>query len=138
MTNGFRIFRANPEPGLAKALAEVLLDCAEGGASVGFMHPLPRAKAVAFSRNALASAARGERIVLFAEDVGSHSIVGTAQILLAMSANRPHRAEVATMQVHRRARRRGLGAALLQAAEAAAREAGKNTLGPGRRRRQRR
>lgn len=128
MTSSFRIYRANPEPALAKALAEVLLDCVEGGASVGFMLPLPRAKAVAFWRNALASAARGERIVLFAEEVESNSIVGTVQVLLAMSDNQPHRAEVATIQVRRRARRRGLGAALVQAAEAAAREAGKTLL----------
>ena len=32
---------------VAEALADVLLDCVEGGASVGFMHPLPRARAVA-------------------------------------------------------------------------------------------
>ena len=82
MTSTFRIFRANDEPAVAEALAEVLLDCVAGGASVGFMHPLPRAKAVAFWRNTLASAARGERIVLVAEDVESRTIVGTVQVVL--------------------------------------------------------
>ncbi len=128
MTETFRIYRANSEPAIAEALADVLLDCVEGGASVGFMHPLPRAKALAFCQNALASAARGERIVLVAEDVGSHTIVGTVQVVLAMPDNQPHRADVAKMQVHRRARRRGLGAALMRAAEDAARAAGKTLL----------
>ncbi len=45
-----------------------------------------------------------------------------------MPENQPHRADVAKMQVHRRARRRGLGTALMQAAEATAREAGKTLL----------
>src|SRR5258708_18582128 len=128
LTDGFRIRRANSEPAIVEALADVLLDCVEGGASVGFMHPLPRAKAVAFWQSVLASAARGERIVLVAEDVESRTIVGTVQVVLAMPDNQPHRADVAKMQVHRRARRRGLGAALMRAAEAAAREAGKTLL----------
>jgi GNAT superfamily N-acetyltransferase len=124
----FRIYRAGPEPAVAEALADVLLDCVEGGASVGFMHPLPRSKALAFWQNALASAARGERIVLVGEDVESNTIEGTVQVVLATPENQPHRADVAKMQVHRRARRRGLGAALMRAAEAAAREAGRTLL----------
>jgi GNAT superfamily N-acetyltransferase len=128
MTDTFRIHRANAEPAMAEGLADVLLDCVEGGASVGFMHPLPRAKALAFWQSALASAARGERIVLVAEEVESKIIVGTVQVVLAMPDNQPHRADVAKMQVHRRARRRGVGAALMRAAEAAAREAGKTLL----------
>jgi GNAT superfamily N-acetyltransferase len=128
MTDTFRIYRAGAEAAVAEALADVLLDCVEGGPSVGFMHPLPRSKAVAFWQNLLASAARGERIVLVAEDMESGAIVGTVQVVLAMPDNQPHRADVAKMQVHRRARRRGLGAALMRAAEAAAREAGKTLL----------
>jgi GNAT superfamily N-acetyltransferase len=122
------IRRANPNRAVAEALADLLIDCVEGGASVGFMHPLPRPKAVAFWEGVLASAARGERIVLVAEDQESNAIVGTVQVVLAMPDNQPHRADVAKMQVHRRARRRGVGAALMQAAEAAAREAGKTLL----------
>src|SRR3989442_3512872 len=102
MADTFRIYRATPDPAVAEALAEVLLDCVEGGASVGFMHPLPRAKAIDFWQNVLASAARGERIVLVAEDLESHAIVGTVQVVLAMPDNQPHRADVAKMQVHRR------------------------------------
>lgn len=128
MADPFRIYRAGPDPSIAEGLADVLLDCVEGGASVGFMLPLPRAKALAFWENALASAERGERILLVAEDVDSRTIVGTVQVVLTMPDNQPHRADIAKMQVHRRARRRGLGAALMRAAEEAAREAGRTLL----------
>jgi GNAT superfamily N-acetyltransferase len=124
----FRIRRAGSEPAVAEALADVLLDCVEGGASVGFMLPLPRSRAVAFWQQVLASAGRGERIVLVAEEAATGTIVGTVQVVLATPENQPHRADVAKMQVHRRARRRGLGAALLRAAEAAARAAGRTLL----------
>ncbi|WP_437730425.1 GNAT family N-acetyltransferase [Sorangium sp. So ce1335] len=128
MTDSFRIRRATADPAVAEALADVLMDCVEGGASVGFMHPLPRARALAFWQNTLASAERGERVVLVAEDVESAGIMGTVQVVLTMPDNQPHRADVAKLQVHRRARRRGLGEALVRAAEAAAREAGRTLL----------
>jgi GNAT superfamily N-acetyltransferase len=122
------IRRATDEPAVVHALADVLLDCVEGGASVSFMHPLPRAKAIGFWQGMLASAARGERIVLLAEDAESGVILGTVQVVLDMPENQPHRAEVTKMLVHRSARRGGVGAALMRAAEAAALEAGKTLL----------
>lgn len=126
---GFRIRRAAaPDPAVAEGLADVLLDVVEGGASVGFMSPLSRPKAVAFWQQALESAARGERILLVAEDIASNTVVGTIQVLLDMPENQPHRCDVAKMQVHRRARRRGLGIALMRAAETAARLAGRTLL----------
>jgi GNAT superfamily N-acetyltransferase/catechol 2,3-dioxygenase-like lactoylglutathione lyase family enzyme len=121
------IRRVGNEPHLAEALADVLLDCVEGGASIGFMHPLSRGKAIAFWEGVLASAGRGERILLVAEDADG-TVVGTVQVILTMPDNQPHRADIAKMQVHRRARRRGVGAALMRAAEDAAREAGRMLL----------
>jgi GNAT superfamily N-acetyltransferase len=109
-----------------RGLSDVLIDCVEGGASVSFVLPMTRAKADAFWRNAAASVARGERLVYAAED-GS-GIVGTVQIILAQPENQPHRGDLAKMLVHRRARRRGIGAALLAAAERGAFEAGKTLL----------
>jgi GNAT superfamily N-acetyltransferase len=122
------IHRAGADTATAEALADVLLDCVEGGSSIGFMHPLARSKALAFWEGVLAGAARGERIVLVAEDAETHAIVGTVQLVLTMPDNQPHRAEVAKMQVHRRARRRGVGAALMRAAEAEALKAGRTLL----------
>lgn len=110
-----------------EGLSEVLIDCVEGGASVSFMLPMSRAKAEAFWRGTLASAARGERVVLTAEDA-TGVIVGTVQVIWAQPENQPHRGDLAKMLVHRRARRRGIGAALLAAAERSAREAGRTLL----------
>jgi GNAT superfamily N-acetyltransferase len=108
-------------------LSDVLIDCVEGGASVSFMFPMSRAKAEAFWRNIAASAARGERVVLAAEDEAG-AIVGTVQVIFAQPENQPHRGDLAKMLVHRRARRRGIGAALLEAAERSALSAGKTLL----------
>ena len=110
-----------------EALSDVLIDCVEGGASVSFMWPMTRDKAVTYWREVAASAARGERIVLAAYDA-AETIVGTVQVIFAQPENQPHRADVAKMLVHRRARRHGVGAALLVAAERHALESGKTVL----------
>ena len=91
-----------------QGLGDVLIDCVEGGASVSFMLPMSRAKADAFWRSTADSVARGERVVLAAEDE-TGAIIGTAQIILAQPENQPHRGDLAKMLVHRRARRRGVG-----------------------------
>ena len=105
--------RATPQ---LQALADVLVDCVEGGASVSFMLPMTRDKALAFWRKVADGVARGERVLLVAED--AQGIVGTVQVILDQPENQPHRADVAKMLVHRRARRQGAGAALMRAAEA--------------------
>jgi GNAT superfamily N-acetyltransferase len=107
-------------------LAGVLVDCVEAGASVSFMHPLPHAKARAFWAEVAGEVARGARALLVATD--ADGIVGTVQLVLAQPENQPHRADLAKMLVHRRARRRGVGAALLREAERAAREEGRTLL----------
>ena len=117
---------------VAKGLAEVLVDCVEGGASVGFMLPLTRQRAEEFWLGALESATRGERVVIVAEErksaTGETTVIGTVQVVLAAPENQPHRGEIAKMLVHRRARRRGVAAALMREAEVAAVEAGKSLL----------
>jgi GNAT superfamily N-acetyltransferase len=107
-------------------LALVLIDCVEGGASVSFMHPLSLPKALAFWRRVARDVESGARVLLIAE--GGSGIVGTVQIVLDQPENQPHRADISKMLVHRRARRHGIGAALMRAAEDAAREAGKSLL----------
>jgi GNAT superfamily N-acetyltransferase len=109
-----------------RALAELLIDWVEGGASVSFMHPLPLSKALAFWRQVGEGVTRGERALLVAED--ATGIVGTVQLVLEQPENQPHRAEVSKMLVHRRARREGWGAALMQTAEDLARACGKSLL----------
>ena len=89
------------------ALADLLIDCVQGGASVSFMWPLPRERAVAFWRGVAQGVARGERLLLVAED-GAGQIVGTVQLIVDLPDNQPHRADLCKMLVHRRARRLGL------------------------------
>lgn len=108
-------------------LAEVLMDCVEGGASVSFMHPLSRDYAEKFWRGLADDVAAGRRILLVAKDEGG-AITGTVQAVLSQPDNQPHRADIAKMLVHRRARRAGLGAALMRAIEAATATAGKTLL----------
>jgi GNAT superfamily N-acetyltransferase len=115
-----------PSSAELEGLAEVLIDCVAGGASVGFMDPLSRERALAFWRRVARGVVAGERALLVAED--AHGICGTVQLVLDLPENQPHRGDLTKMLVHRRARRRGLGAALMRAAEAAARECGKTLL----------
>jgi len=110
------------------ALAAVLLDCVEGGASVSFMAPLTRERAEAFWSAVAEGVAAGDRVLLVARDRSDRQIVGTVQVVFAQPENQPHRADIAKMLVHRRARKRGVGAALMRAAEEAARAAGKTVL----------
>lgn len=107
-------------------LASVLMDCVEGGASVSFMQPLERAAAVAFWSSVGSAVVRGERALLVAED--ALGICGTAQLILALPQNQPHRADLAKVLVHRRARHQGLGSALVRAAEETARDCGRDLL----------
>lgn len=124
----FLIRQAEATSKVVEGLVNVLMDCVEGGASVSFMAPLTRERATAFWRRVFDEAERGERFVLIAEDSRTGQIIGTVQLILAMPENQPHRAEVVKMLVHRNARRQGLGAALMQAIEAAARSAGRTLL----------
>ena len=125
-----RIRRVAPDEAEAfvEPLADILLDCVEGGASVSFMSALPRERAIAFWRGVADGVRSGERLLLIGVEPASGRIDGTVQVVLAQPDNQPHRADVAKMLVHRRARRRGLAQAMLAAAEQAARAAGKTVL----------
>ncbi|MEJ6022892.1 GNAT family N-acetyltransferase [Ramlibacter sp. PS4R-6] len=109
-----------------EGLADVLIDCVEGGASVSFMEPMTREKALGFWRKVAQSAARGERVLLAAEEGGR--IVGTVQVVFDMPENQPHRGDVSKMLVHRSMRKRGIGELLMRAAEQAAAEHRKTLL----------
>ena len=108
------------------ALADVLLDCVQGGASIGFMHPLTRERALDFWQRVARRVKSGARAILVAED--ELGISGTVQLVLEIADNQPHRADLVKMLVLRRARRRGLGEALVRAAEALALECGRTVL----------
>ena len=109
-----------------EALADVLIDCVEGGASVSFMLPITRERAIDFWRHVAAGVHAGTRAVLVAED--ERGICGTVQLVMDVPENQPHRADVSKMLVARRARRRGVGAHLMRGIEALARDAGRTLL----------
>lgn len=116
-------FEALPYPA---ALAELLMDCVDGGASVGFMTPLPRATAESFFAKAIEGVRLGERILLAA--FVDSQLVGTVQIVTATPPNQPHRADVAKLLVLRSARGQGVAARLMEQVEVVSRVAGKTLL----------
>lgn len=109
-----------------EGLADVLIDCVEGGASVSFMWPMTRAKAVAFWEGMAAKAARGEAITLFVRD--GEGICGTVTLAAGLPENQPHRADISKLLVRRRARGRGFGEALMRAIDVVAAREGKTLL----------
>lgn len=114
------------DAGAVAALADVLLDCVAGGASVGFMATLTRDRAIAFWQRVAEDVAASRRALLVAID--TIGICGTVQLVLDLPDNQPHRADLCKMLVHRRVRRRGVGAALMTAAEQLARDCGRSLL----------
>jgi len=109
-----------------RALADVLVDCVEGGASVSFMAPLSKAEAEAFFEKVLSEVESGERILLAGYAGGK--LVGTVQIALPWQPNQPHRADIAKLLVMRSARGQGIATLLMRQAEDHARAAGKTLL----------
>jgi ribosomal protein S18 acetylase RimI-like enzyme len=107
-------------------LAELTIDCVERGASIGFMLPLTRERALDFWQRVAKTIDQGRRLILVAED--ALGICGTVQLVMDLADNQPHRADLVKLQVHSRARRRGLGEALMREAERYARLDGKTLL----------
>jgi ribosomal protein S18 acetylase RimI-like enzyme len=117
---------ANGARAAIPALTAILRDAVENGASVGFMAWNTDADYERFWQGVAADVAAG-RVLLFA--AGDESgLVGTAQLHPVAKPNQPHRAEIAKVLVHSRARRRGIGEALMRAAEAAALAVGRDLL----------
>ena len=108
------------------ALADVLVDCVDGGASVSFMSPLSQETAESFFAKTIDEVEQGHRILLGAF-IGSE-LVGTVQIITATPPNQPHRADVAKLLVRRSARGQGIAKRLMEEAEEASRSAGKTLL----------
>lgn len=102
-------------PDICAALSDMLIETVANGGSVSFMHPLPLQAAETFWRDALASADRGERVVLGAFD--GDDLIATVTLLLDLPPNQPHRAEIAKMMTRLSHRHRGIATALLREAE---------------------
>jgi GNAT superfamily N-acetyltransferase len=100
-------------------LVDLLFDAIDDNAGVSFMPGLTRREAEAWWIDVVAPP---RAIVLVARD--GDGLVGTVQIQPSWAPNQPHRGDVAKLIVHRRARRRGIGRALMEALEKEAGAAG--------------
>lgn len=121
-----RELSAPPSPEERAGLVALLRDSVNGGASVGFLAPLAEAEANDYWTGVAADVARESRMLLIAQ--AGATVAGSVQLELAMKPNARHRAEVQKLLVHRSARRRGLGRALMAAIEEAARKRGRHLL----------
>jgi len=109
---------------IRQRLCEILIDCVEHGASVGFLAPLDAGDADAYWQRIERAVAAG-RCVMLAGAVAGGDVVGTVQLDIDTLPNQPHRATVSKLLVHTAARRRGVGEALMAGAERAALELGR-------------
>jgi ribosomal protein S18 acetylase RimI-like enzyme len=121
-----KIAPLNSSPEILRALSEILVESVASGGSVSFMHPLAPEAADSFWQGSLASADRGERVLLGAFD--GERLVGTVTLLLDLPPNQPHRAEIAKMMTRISHRGRGVATALMDAAERIAIERGRTLL----------
>jgi ribosomal protein S18 acetylase RimI-like enzyme len=103
-------------------LCELLIDSVEHGASVGFLTPLVVADATAYWRRVAGAVDGGRAILLLA---GDDEVLGTVQLDIDTLPNQPHRATISKLLVHSSARRRGIGEALMAAAEREAQARGR-------------
>jgi ribosomal protein S18 acetylase RimI-like enzyme len=109
------------------ALVGLLQDVVTDGASVGFLPPLSAEEAARYWRSVAAAMSAGRRLLWITRDTDG-TVTGTVQLDLEARPNGSHRAEVMKLMVLTSARRRGLGRALMRAAEDGARRLGRTTL----------
>jgi len=121
-----RLLNAGEARAAVSALAGVLSDCVEGGASVGFMQPYRPADAEPYWREVADAVESGATLLFTAETDGE--IVGTVQVGLAQMPNQPHRGDLKKLLVHRKARGTGIARRLMAAAESEAARRGRTLL----------
>ena len=109
-----------------RRLADVLVACVDGGASVSFLPPLGQDAARGYMRGIASQVAQGRCALLAGWSGGL--LAGTVRVQLDTPPNQPHRADIAKLLVHPAHRRRGLARGLMLAAEAAARQGGRTLL----------
>ncbi|WP_431320945.1 GNAT family N-acetyltransferase [Rhizobium sp. YTU87027] len=126
MTATIRLLDAAKARAAIPDLCEVLTDCVNGGASVGFMQPYTNADAEPYWQGVADAVASGATLLFVAEIDGRP--VGTVQVGAAQMPNQPHRGDLKKLLVHRSARGKGLASLLMDAAEREAAVRGKTLL----------
>ncbi|KQZ50508.1 GCN5 family acetyltransferase [Rhizobium sp. Root149] len=107
-------------------LCEVLADCVNGGASLGFMQPFAPEDARSYWLDVHKSVAAGHTVIAVAEHEGR--VVGSVQVGLAQKPNQPHRGDLMKLLVHRSARGLGLSRKLMETVEKEAARLGRTIL----------
>lgn len=118
--------QASEEQAIMPELIQLLQDTVNGGASVGFLPPLPDEEARHYWHGVFQEVSQGAHLLLVAREAGQ--IVGSVQLALATKPNATHRAEVQKLFVLQKQRRRGTGRALMLAIEQFAREHARTLL----------
>jgi GNAT superfamily N-acetyltransferase len=119
MTLSLREIRADDVEPIIDSLSAIMKACVDEGASIGYLTPFGLKDAGAFWTFVRGTLASGARRMLIAEMGGK--ITGTVQIGIDMPPNGRHRADVMKLMVHPDARKKGVGKALMMAAEDIAR-----------------
>jgi GNAT superfamily N-acetyltransferase len=109
-----------------RRLADLLVACVAEGASLEFLPPLARDRAMAFWKQTSAAVAAGSRVLLVAWRDGA--LAGSVTLDLATAQNQPHVGAIQKLLVDPAQRRAGLGRALMRRAEQAARGHGRRIL----------
>lgn len=123
---GVRALTAEDAAAHTATLVALLQATVAAGASIGFHPPVSFADARAYWHGIVAGVAAGERVLIAAFD--GERAVGSVQVALESRDNGRHRGEIQKLMVLPEARGRGLGSALMAAAEDAARRAGRTLL----------
>lgn len=108
------------------SLIDLLRDAVEGGASIGFIPPLLVGEAWDYWEKVIADVGTGCRELLVVTVDGA--LAGSVQVALETRPNGAHRAEIQKLMVHHHFRQRGLGSALMQAAEDTVRQTGRSLI----------
>jgi GNAT superfamily N-acetyltransferase len=113
------------------ALAALVVDAVNGGASVNFLAGVTEGEAAEWWTNRIGDVAAGTITAFVAKSVDDSTagpgqqIFGSTLLIRSRNQNSPHRAEIGKVIVHRSVRRLGLGRALMAAAEARAQADGR-------------
>ncbi|WP_312406718.1 GNAT family N-acetyltransferase [Rhizobium sp.] len=126
MTATIRILDATAARAAIPDLCEVLSDCINGGASLGFMLPFQPQDGEGYWSDIATEVETGGIILGVAEINGR--VVGTVQVGLASKPNQPHRGDLMKLLVHRSGRGLGLSRKLMAAVEEEAARRGRTLL----------
>lgn len=118
-----------PTPTDLHSLAGLLCDAVNSGSAVSFLAPLSFETAETWWRETLGGT-NDKKTILVARLVGENGgeIVGAVQLHPSWAPNQPHRADIAKLIVHRRARGQGIGRRLMETVEQLAAQAGYTLL----------